>query len=149
MELTRENIKKLNIDIDLTRRNAKMRKFVLVILLLLISTSCIGQEEADTPGTLSVEEGVQQTVGTMEATNTATPEELLEVTFNCPECVDDDGILPISLWETPDEMGSAGYVLHGEICFLLDEAVNSEGIEKVLLRCPNGFGWTRKEAISQ
>ncbi len=78
-----------------------------------------------------------------------TTEPVKTVIFICEECVDEDGILPITLWQTPDESGEAGnYVHHLDQCKLLDEAISAEGIEKSLLECPNGTVWTRKEAIS-
>ena len=69
--------------------------------------------------------------------------------FNCPECVNSDGsILPITLWETPDDIGSTGgEVTHGDRCKLLDRRTSNAGIDKVLIECPSGRGWTRAEAL--
>jgi len=78
------------------------------------------------------------------------------VTFVPEECVDsfdtsaclDASILPITLWQTPNESGETGnYVYHLDHCKLLDKAISAEGIEKVLLECPNGIGWTTKETV--
>lgn len=74
-----------------------------------------------------------------------------EVTFICEECVNDDGsILAISLWQNPnpDNSPPGGYVNHGDKCLLLDEATDNAGIDRVLLDCPGGKGWVRKEGIS-
>jgi hypothetical protein len=70
-------------------------------------------------------------------------------TFFCQECVNDDGsILPITLWQTPDEIGpQAGKVIHGDRCEVIDTAVSSEGIPKTLVDCPGGRGWTRTESL--
>ena len=108
-----------------------------MIVSLACGTSPNGNTvEATTPSKESEEEIIEPT------------EPIKTVIFICEECVDEDGILPITLWQTPDESGEAGnYVYHLDQCKLLDEAISAEGIEKVLLECPNGTGWTRKEAI--
>lgn len=74
-----------------------------------------------------------------------------EITFICEECINDDGsILAISLWQhpNPDNLPPGGYVYHGDKCLLLDEATDNAGIDRVLLDCPGGKGWVRKEGIS-
>jgi hypothetical protein len=83
---------------------------------------------------------------------TSTPEHLptpIWVTFTCKECVTEDEFnLPYTLWETPDEIGyQSPQVLHGDRCIIVDRQTSSDGIDKSLVECPQGRGWTRTESL--
>ena len=146
----------------------KMKKYnglAAVMVFVLVLSACAGgaaveQPEADidfisTQVAATMMAGGNQAVeATLVPTNEMSApasEPAPEVTFICEECVNDDGsIIAISLWQNPDPDNSppGGYVSHGDKCLLLDEVTNSEGIDRVLLDCPGGKGWVRKEGIS-
>lgn len=138
-----------------------MKKILAITLMLIVLVAC-GEGKTQEQTTSDENQVVTQIAGTVIAQieaeviiPTSEPtialEPAQEVTFICEECVNDDGsILPISLWQNPDPemLPSGGYVNHGDKCLLLDEVINNEGIDKVLLDCPGGKGWVRREGIS-
>ena len=125
------------------------------IVILIIAVACGGTVEPQTEQEIDIVS--TQVASTLKALENATDipapteaptkpakeseEEIVEPTepiktviFICEECVDEDGILPITLWQTPDESGEAGnYVYHLDQCKLLDEAISTEGIELINL----------------
>jgi len=117
-----------------TEREANIMKRLFIVVMILVMISCLCSPGSST-------EVTQPTQKYPSPTNT--PE--TKVIFQCPDCEAD---LYIVMWQTPDEMGSDNNrVYHLNICTLLDQAISSEGIEKVKLACPYGTGWVRKESI--
>lgn len=142
--------------------------FAILFVFSLIITACgallSGFSGSPTPDVMDQAVQQLQSTLTMEAAiaqiqNELTPQAPTDtpaptttpywVTFNCAECVNEDGsILPITLWETPDEMGYLRpKVIHGERCILLDRHTSSEGIGRSLIDCPAGQGWARTESL--
>lgn len=104
------------------------------------------QTAASDPNVISTQ--VAGTIMAEEVGNTAPTENPKQVLFICKECVMDGDNLAITLWELPNNMGSASNkVYDGDTCLLLDRTM-VDGVEKVKLQCPGGTGWTRAEAIT-
>ena len=136
----------------------------LVVLCcpVLLIASLFGGDSTQTETAHSIEDAVAQlnatitmqaalveaqaTLLAVEPTETPIPE---IVYLNCPECVDPDGtILPITLWQSPDDMGvNSPKVDHGDQCQLLDQQTSAEGIDKSLIECSYGRGWTRTNSL--
>lgn len=139
----------------------------LVLLSLIIGAISSVAERIGPKPTVGIDQAVSQLYATMTmeaavaevlateqaaASQAQAPEatKTLDMrTFICEECANPDGsILPINLWETPDEMGlSGGKVLHGDRCEFIESRISIEGIDKSLVKCPGGQGWTRTEAL--
>jgi len=146
----------------------KRRLFWLVIGAIVVTGCCLligivslfNSSPDSQPEALSVEKAIAQLNATMTmqaaldeamaviAAQTETPSPMI-VVFNCPECIESDGsILPITLWQSPDDIGyNSPQVIHGEQCILLGERVTVEGVDRSLVDCPAGKGWTRTESL--
>ena len=135
---------------------------ILLCCPFLLIASLFGGDTSQTETAPSVEDAVAQLNATItmqaalveaqatllaaEPTETPVPE---IVYFNCPECLDPDGtILPITLWQSPDDMGvNSPKVDHGDKCLVLDQQISAEGVDKSLVECSSGQGWTRTSSL--